>query len=401
MLRAGRDTVILVRPVASSILAFAALGALAGCAESSTAEAPPSGRAASAILGGKPSGDDENAAVYIESTSMDDQGMVTTLRCSGRIIAPALVVTARHCLLKRKTVNVRCNPDGSPVDIADATDVRVEPPSAVTVFIGSQKPKLRAVAVKEIFTELDVSVCRSDIAFATLAEPGLDTRTPIRRRAPRVTETVSITGWGFTSDDRSALPETRSTIARPITETGPGVIPPDAFALGGNSVCLGDSGASALAEGVLVGVYSRIENPSQCSLELNRNIFVAAGAHLELATSAFAAIGEVPWFEGERPPWLAKAGAACKRNEECSSTICDMVTSTCSAPCGDAGLACPPGKTCSTEQMCVDPQPPPTPPPAHDDGGCAMSRATAPPASALFIAAFVAGVLRRRRRSRY
>jgi MYXO-CTERM domain-containing protein len=395
-----RDAVILVQRVASPILAFAALGAFAACAESSTPEVPPSGRAVSAILGGRPSGDDENAAVYIETTSLNDQGVPTTLRCSGRIIAPGLVVTARHCLLKRKTVDVRCNPDGSPRDIAEATDVRVEPPSAVTVSIGSDKSKLRAVAVKEIFTELEVSVCRSDIAFAALAEKGLDTRTPIRRSPPRVNETVSVTGWGFSSDDRSMLPTTRSTTERPITETGPGLIPADSFALGGGSVCLGDSGASALAGGVLVGVYSRIENPEQCSLELTRNIFVAVGAHLELATRAFAAIGEMPWFEGERPPWLAKAGAACTRGEECSSTICDMATSTCSAPCGDAGLACPPGKTCSAAQACVDPAPPPTPP-ASDDGGCAMSHAKAPPASALLIAAVVAVVLRRRRRSSY
>lgn len=393
---------VFVRRIASPILAMTVLAAFAACSEP-TPEGAASKRAVSAILGGRPSGDDENAAVYIETTAEVDAGIFTTLRCSGRIIAPGLVVTARHCLLKRKSENVRCNPDGSPVDIAEATDVRVEPPSAVTVFIGSEKSKQRKVAVKELFTELDVSICRSDIAFAVLAEKGLDTRTPIRRKPPRVGETVSVTGWGYSSDDRSALPETRSTIDRPVTETGPGLIPADSFALGGNSVCLGDSGASALAAGALLGVYSRLDDPSQCSLALTRNVFVTAGAHLELATSAFAAIGETPWFEGERPPWLAKAGAACTRNEECSSAICDPATSTCSAPCGDAGLACAPGKTCSAEQVCIDPPPPVTAPSGDGSdggGGCAMS-AKAHPASALLIAAVIAGALRRRRRSRY
>src|SRR5215471_1349907 len=72
----------------------------------------------SAILAGRPSGDDENANVYIENV-----GAVATLRCSGRIVAPGLVVAARHCFLNRTTTGLSCTSDGAPIDPADATDL--------------------------------------------------------------------------------------------------------------------------------------------------------------------------------------------------------------------------------------------------------------------------------------
>lgn len=373
---------------------------IAACAEPSSDAGRTTGRVSSAILNGRASGEDENAAVYIQTEGVDEQGKPSPLRCSGRIIAPGLAVTARHCLLKRKTVNVFCNPDGTPLDPSQPSDVRVEPPEAVTVYIGAQRSTARRVAVKKLFTELDVSICRSDIAYLALAEPGLDTRTPIRREAPRLLDTVSVTGWGYTSDsDRSELPDTRSTIEKPIKFTGPNGMPSDAFAIGGGSTCLGDSGASALRDGALLGVYSRIDIPDACELEDNRNIFVWAGAHLPLAEVAFASIGETPWYEGERPPWLAKAGAACTRDDECMSARCEPTSSTCVAPCGGSGLACPDGKTCSAEQTCVDP--PPAAPPTADDGGCATSRAETSPISALLAGAFVTAALRRRRRARH
>lgn len=376
---------------------------VASCANAPTSDVPrPLGKTSSAILNGRPSGDDENAAVYIETQGFDENGQPTSpLRCSGRIIAPGLVVTARHCLLKRKTINVQCNPDGTPLDSSQDTDLSVEPPELMTVFIGAQKSTARKVAVKRAFTELDVSICRSDIAYLVLAEAGLDTRTPIRRAAPQLIDTVSVTGWGFTSDsERVVLPDTRSTVEKPVKFTGPNNMPIDAFAIGGGSTCLGDSGAAALREGALLGVYSRIDNPDACALDTNRNIFVWAGAHLPLAELAFAAIGETPWYEGDRPPWLAKAGAPCTGDEECMSARCDGATSTCAAPCGGAGLACPTGKTCNAEQACVDPvvPPPPPPPTPEDDGGCATSRTETTPASALLVGAFVAAAIRRRRR---
>ena len=392
-------------PVRSASIIILPVLVIAECGDT---PAPPTARVSSAIINGRPSGPDEDAAVYIETTAMDLPPGDTPLRCSGRIIAPGLVVTARHCLLRRRTVDVVCNPDGSPADPSQASSIEVEPPETMTVFIGAQKSTARKVSVKKVFAELDVSICRSDIAYLALMEAGLDTRTPIRRDAPQLIDTISVSGWGYTSDaDRTSLPDTRSTIERPVTYTGPvggpNGLPADAFAINGNSLCLGDSGAAGLREGALLGVYSRLADPTACELEANRNIFVWAGAHLPLAESAFEFIGEKPWYEGERPPWLAKAGAACTKDEECMSSRCDAATSTCVAPCGATGLACAAGKTCSAEQTCVDPvATPPTPPPPQEDGGCATTRnAKTSPIFALLIGLFVVAAFGVRRRLRH
>src|SRR5262249_20882138 len=152
------------------------------------------------------------------------------------IVAPGLVLTARHCLMKRKTIETLCNPDGSPQNIADPADLRPESVDQISVSIGSQKPGLRTVAVRDIVTVLDVTICRSDLAFLVLGEPGLDVRLPLRRTPVHSGEVLTVTGWGYTSDAAvdaglGALPAQRYTLDHlPVTDVGPGLIPAGDFA---------------------------------------------------------------------------------------------------------------------------------------------------------------------------
>jgi hypothetical protein len=311
----------------------------------------PVARTRSAIFAGRPSGDDENANVYIETVG--DGG--EALRCSGRIVAPGLVVSTRHCFLKRKSSGVSCSSDGAPVGIPDANDLSPEPPERITVYIGSSKALLRAVAVREVISLHEATICRSDMAFLTLAEPGLDLRTPIRRGPVEIGEELSVSGWGYTSDDATALPDIRYTREQiRVSEVGPAFIPAGTFAIGGNTICYGDSGAAALIDGAVVGVYSRLDGSTSCSLEQARNIFTGIWAEEQLVSLAYAAIGEEPWYAGERPPWLAGTGASCAKDAECWSAICEGASNTCRAPCGDAGLACPIGQRCDeAEGTCI------------------------------------------------
>jgi hypothetical protein len=261
----------------------------------------PVAKTRSAVLAAHPSGDDENANVYIETV-----GLGAVLRCSGRIVAPGLVVSTRHCFLKRKSTSVLCTSDGAPVDLSDTTDLSPEPPERITVYVGSNKAALRAVAVREVITLLEVTICRSDMAFLVLAEPGLDVRAPLRRESVKVAEELAVSGWGYTSDGATSLPNIRYTREQiPVSEVGPGFIPAGTFAIGGNTVCYGDSGAAALIDGAIVGTYSRLDGSTACSLEQTRNIFAGIWAEEQLVKSAYAAIGEEPWYAGEPSPSLA------------------------------------------------------------------------------------------------
>ena len=276
----------------------------------------PVAKTRSAILAGRPSGDDENETVYIETVGDGAE----VLRCSGRIVAPGLVVSTRHCFLKRKSTNVLCTSDGAPIDLSDTTDLRPEPPERITVYVGSSKAALRAVAVREVITVLEVTICRSDMAFLVLAEPGLDVRAPLRREPVKMPEELAVSGWGYTRDGATALPDIRYTREQiPVSEVGPGFIPAGTFAIGGNTVCYGDSGAAALIDGAIVGTYSRLDGSTACSLEQTRNIFAGIWAEEQLVKSAYAAIGEEPWYAGEPAPWLAAPDAPCTNDDECRS----------------------------------------------------------------------------------
>lgn len=377
---------------ARSVRVAAVLAALSAASCSTERGEEPVGRTSAAILEGRPSGADEDAAVYIETL-----GEGSPLRCSGYLVAPGLVVTARHCLLKRRSVDVRCKPDGSSADLGDDADLRTEPPEQVSVYIGARKGTQRRVAAREILTRREVTVCRSDVAFIVLAEPGLDVRTPLRREPVRIGETMRVSGWGYTSDARDRLPEERSTLdALAITEIGPGRIPVGTFATAGNSLCLGDSGAVALIDGAAAGIYSRIDGqPVVCSLAFTRNVFTALAPHEELVRRAYAAIGEEPWYVGERPPWLAADGAPCTRDDECRSAVCDVAAATCASVCGDAGVACPAGQRCSAD-ACVDADDAAPPPPA--DAGCALTSARRGGESPTVVALALAVVALARRR---
>jgi hypothetical protein len=362
-----------------------------------TADAPPTGSVRSAIINGRPSGEDENAAVYIETTRTDTGDK---LRCSGRQIAPGLVLTARHCVLKRKSEDVLCSADGNPLDPSDTTDFRPEPPGNVRVYYGAQKPGLREVGVREIFTYLNVNVCRSDAALLVLTERGGEFRTPIRRSPVRFGEHVSVTGWGATSNDLSMLPLVRSTIETTIVELGPGRIPAGQFSLPGSTLCFGDSGSAVLVDGAVVGVYSRIDGPTDCLLEGIRNVAAGIEFHLDLAKDAYAAIGEEPWFAGEQKPWLAVAGAACANDDACRSGRCDPTTKQCMAPCGPTGLACAAGQRCSADGATCANLPPERPaPPA--DSSCAAGASERPAGANVLLAMAGLLVVAAARRRRY
>jgi len=391
----------------ATLIAFCFLG----CAVAPTDQ--KLGAVESRIIGGRPSGDDENANVYTE-TRIDDQD---TLRCSGRLIAPGLVLSARHCFLERRVVNLLCKPDGTPVDIADTVNYPIMPASSITVFIGSNKQTQKKVAVKKLLARSDLSICRGDLAYLVLAEPGLDERTPIRRAPPGFGQKIRVSGWGFVNDGNHTpadLPNTRTTIDATILDYGPPALPPGVFSVSGGTLCLGDSGAGALVEdGKVIGTYSRIDDGAKCTSEFVKNYMTAVVSEPTLLAEAYAAIGEEPWFAGEQKPWLAKANTACVSDDQCASDVCDA--GVCKPGCGATGIACPIGQSCGTDGICAaevvadagpdgaQATPPPAAPPTDDSCVIGPSRGNGNDGVAMSIAAAAVVVVfhaRRRRAAR-
>lgn len=346
-------------------LSFCVSLALAtGCSQSAPRPAPddsPLGSTAQAVQGGAPDGTDHPFAVGVCNGGKNNcQGF-----CSGTLIAPNLVVTARHCVDKTtKIVDCATNP----VFGARNTSMWITTHDKMT-----QNPNIGWHQVKSVVTPPDNHVCGNDIALlilvdqvagteATPAIPGVqypmsDLNKYVRR--------FTAVGYGNTS------PQGFSAGTRRI-RAGIGVlcIPGDDLApcpatinanefVGGDGICEGDSGSSAFEDRTFVkgapvsfGVLSR-GGESDDGLTCKGSLYTRLDKWRDLVVDAAIAASNnwtlypkpVPdWTvyipppapkpapdAGSKKPTNLGDGVTCADNSECKSKVC--------ADTG-AGLAC-------------------------------------------------------------
>lgn len=350
------------------------------------------------VIGGRVSPTAENEAVLVINRP---DASVSPLICSGTLVAPNLVLTARHCVLRRRNTELNCTKDGELADPSDPSGQDLEPEAAsgITTYYGFDKSALKSMAGSKVVTPYDLSICKNDIAFIVLPQPLAPGFIPLRRTTAELGERFRFSGWGYTDEaerkiGQSHLPNIRYSLDDVrVEEVGPGLIPAGTFSVAGNTLCLGDSGGGAHFNGALGGVYSRMTTGS-CELAAGRNTFMDLAASTEVIERAFAAAGHVPWYEGDPAPWLLKDGASCTADQDCRSKLC--TTSVCAAACG-AGDACRDGKVC-VAGACASPLPEPEAPVDTQPGGCSLSSAkTEKPWEMFIVSIGVALALRRRK----
>lgn len=271
------------------------------------------------VVAGRVSGADENLTVFVTTKIDSDE-----LRCTGTLVAPNLVLTARHCVLLQRTTNMECTSDGELRDATDPrnTDLRTADPGAIAVRYGSSPSEyVSTKSVRVLTPSVEGSICRNDVALVVLERPLVEhfaamQTNPIARRTP-----FRFSGWGYTGDDEARLPANRfSRDDLVVSEIGPGLIPASSFAVPGDSLCKGDSGGGAWMGHAIGGVYSRLEGA--CEDPSGRNVFSMLAPHRAFLDSAFAAVGATPWYEGTPAPWLLKDGAACTTDDQCAVGTC-------------------------------------------------------------------------------
>jgi hypothetical protein len=294
-------------------------------------DSDPIGRTSEAIIGGVTSDASQNAVVLLIHSFPG--GFEA---CSGTMLAPQLVLTARHCLAKTST-SVQCSASGQTVQGSVQLDFD---PTTVLVFGGMNRPETQAAVNQasrgaKIFDDGAATLCNHDISLLLVDKPVIGANiAPIRLDTlAGVGEALTLVGWGET--ESTPLPSVRQqrTGVKVIASGTHDGVGSSEFVLGEGS-CEGDSGGPAFsAAGAVVGASSRGGNNTDSTGAAGCvgaiNIYTAPLGFKSIILAAYQAAGQEPWLEGQPNPTLAKAGDTCTANQDCQSNSCSPMTHTC------------------------------------------------------------------------
>ncbi|RYZ08709.1 MAG: trypsin-like serine protease [Myxococcales bacterium] len=337
-----------------------------------------------AVIGGADSPDADDAVLVLRTDRVKDTSV-----CSSSLIAPNLLLTARHCIVAEYPAdNIRCAADGTLTMPSGGQLGAPSQPEDVHIFAGrnpehdgaSNLPGGTPAAIAtQIVTTDWPSVCRDDIALVVLDR---DLPLPVIPLALDQVVTkltrVSVVGYGLTEEsnegDRWSVRQRRDRVPVKYVDTLP-----NTFALG-RSVCKGDSGGPALdsESGAVVGVYSLGipgESAADCTSQNALNYYAQVNRYPELLRQAFEAAGQ-PFPSDEPSP--SEGGAGGTPGEEVPAAGGEP------SAAGGAG-----GGSAET--------PKPTEPTASSaSGGCQLSGESSSGASALAALLGLAALRRRR-----
>jgi hypothetical protein len=210
-------------------------------------------RIGAAISGGEPDSADSNVFLLVSHRAAEGAAL-----CSASLIAPNLLLTARHCVADVTSEQVTCG-------LTEAGD-----PFPANTFFATNALTLDKVTSTFSVSAVNVptqgsDICGFDIALVTLE--GLvppSVATPLIPRIDRdVTagELYSAVGYGQTSPGDAGVVGERRGRAGLKVSCAPGVCGKGVEAsefVGDAGICSGDSGGPALdADGKVVGVVSR------------------------------------------------------------------------------------------------------------------------------------------------
>ncbi|MBI2389422.1 MAG: trypsin-like serine protease [Deltaproteobacteria bacterium] len=319
--------------------------------------------------------------------------------CTGTLISPHVVITARHCV---SNYNESSRTFGADYD-----------PKNMYIWYGTEPRGSEDNLVARIVHPGGSYIDNND--FALLVLKNAATKIPfaqIRLAKPPVKgEKVAVAGYGLTTTDTGTPTSLHKRYRRENLAIA-AVGPVESYGIGakeivlGESICQGDSGGPVYAQGsvALLAVTSRGGNGKAptatqpwlgCVGSSTYNLFTRVDGFKDLIVKTVTDVGEKVWEEGEpkpEPPAVpvpdpGALGAVCANGEECASKLCVEWngSNVCSEACSDL-LPCPTGFFCNGGYCLAGEPPPPDPgttpaagaaPGTTSSGSCAVSGARA------------------------
>lgn len=231
--------------------------------------------------------------VVAVATTMGDSPSHLTL-CSGALVAPNLVLTARHCVSKAVTATPSCDARGRSHNgdhLADDVD-----PSAIAIYTGARvRPEADAPVARAVRTLHPTGnvLCDADVAFLVLDRP-VPNATVLHMRLHAPVEAGDVVlPVGFGGGRENVVGQKVARDKSVVLTTGPSanastgaVLGPREFEVD-QATCRGDSGGPAIdaLSGEIVGVVSR---GGSCSAQGN-HVYTRVDAYQRLARTALAA----------------------------------------------------------------------------------------------------------------
>jgi len=332
-----------------------------GCAPPEEPVEPAWAQQSTAIKGGEA---DATSTAVVAVTNAANGSL-----CTGSLIAPNVVLTARHCVSSTGSESVTCGVTAfsapwAPGGFFISTAPEINLGNLGEFLVEAVVPLSGALAIPPHDDE-DTFFCGNDVS-ALILEQNVDPAVAVPLE-PRLTpvepaEIFSAVGYGAVDGDgndsglRRRLDDVE-VVCRGTLCVESGFEANDVHAsewVGGGGVCGGDSGGPALdAEGRVIGVTSRGDGECDVSLYAGIPDYAPWLKNVVVLASGMGDYAPPAWTEGATVDraWGFPVGNGCTDDADCPSGICVEKGNSkyCSRSC-ETAAPCPEGFVCGQDE---------------------------------------------------